>query len=62
MEVFAVIDQSGEARDVGLDLPDTKLVMFGSPSAATPAIEAAPLAAVGLTIPMPNGSRRPSRC
>ena len=48
MEVFAVIDHSGKARDVGLDLRATKLVIFGSPSAATPVIEAAPLAALDL--------------
>jgi uncharacterized protein (DUF302 family) len=50
MEVFAVIDQSAKARDVGLDLRDTKLVLFGSPSAATPVIEAAPLAALDLPL------------
>jgi uncharacterized protein (DUF302 family) len=48
MEVFAVIDHSGNARDVGLDLRNTKLVIFGSPSVATPVIEAAPLAALDL--------------
>ena len=48
MEVFAVIDHSGKARDVGLDLRDTKLVIFGSPAAATPVIGAAPLAALDL--------------
>ena len=50
MEVFAVIDHSGKARDVGLDLRDTKLVIFGSPSALTPVIEAAPLAALDLPL------------
>ena len=50
MEVFAVIDHSGKARDVGLDLRDTKLVIFGSPSAATPVIEAAPFAALDLPL------------
>jgi hypothetical protein len=30
MEVFAVIDHSGKAQDIGLDLRDTKLVIFGS--------------------------------
>ena len=50
MEVFAVIDHSGKARDVGLELRDTKLVIFGSPSAATPLIEAAPLAALDLPL------------
>jgi uncharacterized protein (DUF302 family) len=48
MEVFAVIDHSGRARDVGLDLRDTQLVIFGSSAAATPVIEAAPLAALDL--------------
>ena len=50
MEVFAVIDQSGKARDVGIDLRDTKLVIFGSPSAVTPVLEAAPLAALDLPL------------
>ena len=50
MEVFAVIDHSGKARGIGLNLRDTKLVIFGSPSSATPVIEAAPLAAVDLPL------------
>jgi uncharacterized protein (DUF302 family) len=50
MEVFAVIDHSGKARDVGLHLRDTKLVIFGSPTAMTPVIEAAPLAALDLPL------------
>jgi uncharacterized protein (DUF302 family) len=36
--------------DVGLDLRDTKLVIFGSPSALTPVIAAAPLAALDLPL------------
>ena len=50
MEVFAVIDHSGNAREVGLQLRDTKLVLFGSPSVATPVIDAAPLAALDLPL------------
>lgn len=50
MKVFAVIDHSGEAREVGLDLRDTKLVIFGSPEASTPVIQAAPLAALDLPL------------
>ena len=50
MEVLAVIDHSGKARSVGLDLRATKLVIFGSPSAATRVIEAAPLAALDLPL------------
>ena len=50
MEVLAIIDHSGLARDVGLNLRDTKLVIFGSASAATPVIEAAPLSALDLPL------------
>ena len=50
MEVLAIIDHSRKARDVGLDLRDTELVIFGSPSVATPVIEAAPLAALDLPL------------
>jgi uncharacterized protein (DUF302 family) len=48
LEVFAVIDHSGKARDVGLALRETKVVIFGSPSVTTPVIEAAPLSALDL--------------
>ena len=49
-KVFDVIDHSGEAARVGLDLPDTKLVIFGSPAAGTPVMQAAPLAALDLPL------------
>jgi uncharacterized protein (DUF302 family) len=48
MEVFAIIDHSGRARAVGLELRDTKLVIFGSPSEMTPVLRAVPLAALDL--------------
>jgi uncharacterized protein (DUF302 family) len=50
MKVFAVIDHSDEARRVGLALRDTKLFIVGSPSASTPVIVAAPLAALDLPL------------
>jgi len=50
MKVFAVIDHSGEAANVGLDLRDTKVVIFGSPAAGTPVMVAAPLAALDLPL------------
>ena len=50
MKVFAVIDHSGEAEHAGLDLRDTKVVIFGSPVAGTPVMEAAPLAALDLPL------------
>ena len=50
MTVFAVIDHSGEARGHGLELRDTKLVIFGSPTGGTPVMQASPLAALDLLL------------
>jgi uncharacterized protein (DUF302 family) len=50
MKVFAVIDQSAEARTVGLSLRETVLVVFGSPAAGTPVMDAVPLAALDLPL------------
>jgi uncharacterized protein (DUF302 family) len=50
MKVFAVIDHSGEAAAVGLELRDTKVVIFGSPQVGTPVMDAAPLAALDLPL------------
>lgn len=50
MDIFAVIDHSGEARRVGLELRETKLVIFGSPTAGTPVMVASPLAALDLPL------------
>jgi len=50
MRLFAVIDQSAEARRSGLTLRDTVLVLFGSPEAGTPIMEASPLAALDLPL------------
>ena len=50
MKVFAVIDQSAEASQVGMQLRETTLVLFGSPAAGTPVMVAAPLAALDLPL------------
>jgi len=50
MKVFAVIDQAAEARQVGLSLRETTLVIFGSPAAGTPVMVTAPLAALDLPL------------
>ena len=42
MKLFAIVDHSGEAEAVGLELRNTKLVIFGSPQAGTPVMQAAP--------------------
>ena len=50
MKLFTVIDHSGEAKNAGLELRDTKLVIFGSPQAGTPVMAANPLAALDLPL------------
>jgi len=48
--VFALVDHSGEAAKAGLAMPDTKLLIFGSPAGGTPIMLAAPLAALDLPL------------
>ncbi|HEX3461264.1 MAG TPA: DUF302 domain-containing protein [Acidimicrobiales bacterium] len=50
MQVFTIIDHSGEAERAGLELPDTKLVVFGSPAAGTPIMQAVRLTALDLPL------------
>ena len=50
MKVFAVIDQSEEARAAGQQLRETTLVIFGNPAAGTPVMDAAPLSALDLPL------------
>lgn len=50
IKVFAVIDQSEAAREAGMRLRETTLVIFGNPAAGTPVMDAAPLAALDLPL------------
>jgi uncharacterized protein (DUF302 family) len=50
LKLFAVIDHSGEAAASGMELRDAKVVIFGSPQAGTPVMQAAPLAALDLPL------------
>jgi uncharacterized protein (DUF302 family) len=50
LKLFAVIDHSGEAAAHGLELRDTKVVVFGSPVSGTPVMQEAPLAALDLPL------------
>lgn len=50
LKLFAVFDHSGEAKANGLTLRDTKVVVFGSPAAGTPVMDAHPLAALDLPL------------
>ena len=49
-KIFTVVDHSGEAAAAGLKLRDTKLIIFGSPTAGTPVMDAAPTAALDLPL------------
>jgi uncharacterized protein (DUF302 family) len=48
--LFALVDHSGEAEKVGMKMPDTKLLIFGSPKAGTPVMLAAPSIAIDLPL------------
>jgi uncharacterized protein (DUF302 family) len=50
MQIFAVIDHSGEAGKAGLKMPSTKVVIFGSPKGGTPLMLAAPSLAIDLPL------------
>jgi uncharacterized protein (DUF302 family) len=46
--IFALIDHSGEAAKVGMEMHPTKLVIFGNPKGGTPLMLAAPTIAIDL--------------
>lgn len=48
--LFALVDHSGEAARVGMKMPPTKLLIFGSPKAGTPLMLAAPSIAIDLPL------------
>ncbi|HEY1809538.1 MAG TPA: DUF302 domain-containing protein [Acidobacteriaceae bacterium] len=50
VRLFALVDHSGEAKKVGLDMPPTQLLIFGNPVAGTPVMLAAPSAALDLPL------------
>jgi uncharacterized protein (DUF302 family) len=48
--LFALVDHSGEAEKAGMKMPNTKLLIFGSPRAGTPLMLAAPSIALDLPL------------
>ena len=50
LQIFAVIDHSGEAAKVGMKMRPTKVVLFGSPKGGTPLMVAAPSLAIDLPL------------
>jgi len=50
IQVFALIDHSGEAEKVGMKMRPTKLLIFGNPKGGTPLVIAAPSLAIDLPL------------
>ena len=50
LKVFAEFDHAAEARAVDLELAPTRVLVFGSPKAGTPLMQAAPLVALELPL------------
>ena len=50
VKLFALIDHSGEAEKVGMQMRPTKLLIFGNPKAGTPLMVASPSIAIDLPL------------
>jgi len=48
--LFALVDHSGEAAKAGMKMRPTELLIFGSPKAGTPLMQAAPSTAIDLPL------------
>jgi uncharacterized protein (DUF302 family) len=48
--LFALVDHSGEAAQVGMKMRPTKLLIFGNPKAGTPLMQASPSVAIDLPL------------
>jgi uncharacterized protein (DUF302 family) len=48
--LFALVDHSGEAEKAGMTMRPTKLLIFGSPKAGTPLMQAMPSSAIDLPL------------
>jgi uncharacterized protein (DUF302 family) len=50
LTVFARIDHAAGAKEVGMDLPSTRVVIFGSPKSGTPLMQMSDT--IGLQLPL----------
>jgi len=50
LTIFCRVDHSGEAEKVGLHMPPTQLLIFGSPKGGTPLMLASPTVAIDLPL------------
>ncbi|MBM0275278.1 DUF302 domain-containing protein [Micromonospora tarensis] len=48
--VAAVVDHAAAARQAGLSMPDTQVIIFGNPQAGTPPMQARPEIAIDLPL------------
>jgi uncharacterized protein (DUF302 family) len=49
-KLLLIVDHRGEAATVGLDLPSSKLAVFGNPEVVSPVIASEPLVALDLPL------------
>jgi uncharacterized protein (DUF302 family) len=50
VQVFALVDHSGEAEKVGMKMRPTRVLIFGNPKGGTPLMVAAPSLAIDLPL------------
>ena len=50
VKLFALVEHSGEAEKAGMQMPTTKLLIFGNPKAGTPLMLASPSIAIDLPL------------
>jgi uncharacterized protein (DUF302 family) len=50
IDLFALVDHSGEAAKAGMKMPPTKLLIFGNPRGGTPVMLASPGSAIDLPL------------
>ena len=50
VKLFTLVDHSGEAQKAGMQMPPTKLLIFGNPKAGTPLMIASPSIAIDLPL------------
>jgi uncharacterized protein (DUF302 family) len=50
LTLFARIDHAAGAREVGLELPDEEVILFGNPRAGTPLMQSDPR--IGIELPL----------
>jgi uncharacterized protein (DUF302 family) len=50
LKVFATFDHAAAAREVGMELPEEKVIVFGNPRAGTPLMQSDPR--IGIELPL----------